>query len=87
MSIKEQIANVFSSSFSVRKFLAIGLFLLITLIIILLFTKKIPAENKDAALLVLGMLVTKMGTIIDWNFGNSKSKDDQDKIDALKSAE
>ena len=38
---------------------------------------EIPAANKDAIMMVIGMLVAKVGTIVDWFFGSSKGSSDK----------
>lgn len=50
----------------------------------LLFFKEVPLRNAEVAFFVLGILFGKYGTVIDWNFGNSKSEDDKNKIEAAR---
>lgn len=46
-----------------------------------LFNKEVPFGNKDALMMILGVLVAKFGTVVDYFFGSSKGS--ADKTDAL----
>lgn len=46
-----------------------------------LFVTEIPSSNRDAFMMILGFLVAKGGTVVDWFFGSSKGS--ADKTEAL----
>lgn len=51
--------------------IGIGLLVILALCLQALFQHEVPSGNKDALLVVIGMLTTKIGTIVDFFFGNS----------------
>lgn len=53
-------------------------------ITLLAFYKPVPDVNEKLVYSAIGYIFAKFGTIIDWNFGNSKINDDQSKVDAAK---
>jgi hypothetical protein len=52
--------------------------------VFLVIFRVIPAQNKDIVLPAAGFLAAKFGTIVDWNFGGSKDKSDQEKVETAK---
>lgn len=42
-----------------------------------LFGVEVPAGNKDALMMIVGVLVAKFGTIVDYFFGSSKGSADK----------
>lgn len=65
--------------------LGVGIVVLVSIIVLLLFFKTIPADNKDVLNTVIGVVVgTGFGSVIGWFFGSSQSsKDKDDTINSL----
>lgn len=51
--------------------IGVGLLVILALCLQALFQHEVPLGNKDALLVVIGMLTTKIGTIVDFFYGNS----------------
>lgn len=51
----------------------VSLVVLLALCLQSLFTHEVPQGNKDALLVVIGMLTVKIGTIVDFFYGSSES--------------
>lgn len=57
--------------------IGVGLMVILALCLQALFTHEVPTGNKDALLVVIGMLTTKIGTIVDFFYGNSDTNKKQ----------
>lgn len=57
--------------------IGVGLLVILALCLQALFTHEVPLGNKDALLVVIGMLTTKIGTIVDFFYGNSDTNKKQ----------
>lgn len=61
-----------------------GFALTLTLILLLGFSlwalvnQAIPEGNRDPFLVIVGMIVTKVGSIVDWHYGSSSSSKRQE---------
>ncbi len=45
--------------------------------LVMLFAKEIPLANKDVLLILVGVIASKTGTVIDYFFGSSKGSADK----------
>lgn len=61
---------------------ALGALIVIGFFVILLviFRKVMPIENKEIGLLVIGALVAKFGDVVNYFFGSSKGSADKTEI-------
>lgn len=74
------------SKFSFRGLIALLVLLGDFLFIFTFFFKEIPPPNKDAIMLLGGVMIGLSPQVISWYFGSSKDKADKDKVDAINSA-
>lgn len=64
--------------------IGLGVFSLAAAIVLMLFTKEIPAGNKDPLSIVIGAVLGSLGTVVAFYFGDSKkSTMQQDTINTL----
>lgn len=65
---------------------------LLSFALVALVVRVIPTENRDAFMVVVGMIVTKVGTMVDWHYGGTRSATKQTDIidkqtDTIKAAQ
>lgn len=57
-----------------------------TLIVVqMAFKVSIPPENRDLIMLVVGVIIGKFGTVVDYFFGSSKGSSDKNDVIGKKS--
>jgi hypothetical protein len=53
---------------------------ILAIMLYLLFTTTIPADNMNILLLIIGALISSFTTVVQYYFGSSKGSADKDKI-------
>lgn len=84
---KEQQPTSFASifkRFSWRGWIAMIVIIGSIGITVMAFYKAVPEVNEKLVYSAIGYILAKFGTIIDWNFGASKTDDDKSKVEAAK---
>jgi len=82
---KERQPTTFASifkRFSWRGWIAFIVTLGAIIITVMFFFFPVPLVNEKLMYVAVGWILSKFGTIVDWNFGGSKVLDDKSKVDS-----